>query len=119
MKKFLKYFYLLIFFNLIFLTNGFSLASQANLDENPPFSYVFVNPVEIKNFHKVDENFYRGGQPNDFDIETLSAMGIKTIINLRNPYIFNNGILKQKTLAKHLGMQYYNIPLTPRTPPNA
>ncbi len=39
---------------------------------------------ELPNFHRVNENLYRGAQPKQGGIERLAHLGIKTIINLRD-----------------------------------
>src|SRR5687768_7825461 len=37
----------------------------------------------IKNFGKVDDNYYRGSQPSAVQMEELKRLGVKTIIDLR------------------------------------
>jgi tyrosine-protein phosphatase SIW14 len=62
--------------------------------------------VKIKNFGQMDERFYRGGQPGKKDYKDLAALGIKTVINLREdpePY--------EQPLVESLGMRYINIPM--------
>ena len=39
--------------------------------------------IKIKNFGQMDDRFYRGAQPNEEDYKQLAAIGIKTIIDLR------------------------------------
>jgi protein tyrosine phosphatase (PTP) superfamily phosphohydrolase (DUF442 family) len=39
--------------------------------------------MHIRNFQKVNDWLYRGGQPGHEGIEELAAMGIKTVISLR------------------------------------
>jgi protein tyrosine/serine phosphatase len=62
--------------------------------------------VGIKNFGQMDERFYRGAQPKKQDYKDLAALGIKTVIDLREdsePYA--------KTEAESAGMKYVNIPM--------
>jgi protein tyrosine/serine phosphatase len=60
--------------------------------------------VKVKNFGKMDENFYRGAQPEKDDYKSLADMGIKTIIDLRNdPTDY------EKTEAEAAGLKYVNI----------
>jgi len=69
----------------------------------------------ISNFSKVDDNYYRGAQPNLQSIEYLKKLGIKTIINLRN----ENQIVdsKEKISVLKNGINYVNIPMRPDKPP--
>jgi protein tyrosine phosphatase (PTP) superfamily phosphohydrolase (DUF442 family) len=62
--------------------------------------------VQIKNFGQMDDRFYRGAQPGKKDYKDLAALGIKTIIDLREdpePY--------EQPLVESLGMKYVNIPM--------
>ena len=62
--------------------------------------------VRIKNFGQMDERFYRGAQPKEQDYKDLAALGIKTIIDLREdtePYA--------RPMVESLGMKYVNIPM--------
>jgi protein tyrosine/serine phosphatase len=63
------------------------------------------NPhVKIKNFGQMDERFYRGAQPKEEDYKDLAALGIKTIIDLRDdPEDY------ERPMAEALGMRYVNI----------
>ncbi|HKZ01589.1 MAG TPA: hypothetical protein VJ180_05085, partial [Pyrinomonadaceae bacterium] len=40
--------------------------------------------LKIKNFGQMDERFYRGAQPKEEDYPALAALGINTIIDLRD-----------------------------------
>jgi protein tyrosine/serine phosphatase len=65
-----------------------------------------TNSVRIKNFGQMDGRFYRGAQPGKKDYKDLAALGIKTIIDLREdpePY--------EQPLVESLGMKYVNIPM--------
>jgi len=46
-----------------------------------------VNPPGIRNFGKVNDEYYRGSQPNQIQVAALKAMGVKTIIDLRRDYV--------------------------------
>jgi protein tyrosine phosphatase (PTP) superfamily phosphohydrolase (DUF442 family) len=61
----------------------------------------------IKNFGQMDARFYRGAQPKTReDYEALAAMGIKTVIDLRDdPKEY------EKPFVESLGMKYVNIPM--------
>lgn len=78
--------------------------------------YNLINLITINNFQKIDDTFYRGGQPDIFDIECLKKLGIKTIINLR--YENSNSQSKEKFTALNDGINYINIPMIPFNPPS-
>src|SRR5215471_17479480 len=62
--------------------------------------------VHIKNFGQMDARFYRGAQPGKDDYKDLAALGIKTIIDLReDPEAY------ERPLAESFGMKYVNIPM--------
>ena len=67
-----------------------------------------VTPPGIKNFGKVNDNYYRGSQPNKSQVAALKAMGVKTIIDLRKDYI-----PEARQWAKDAGLNYFNLPLLP------
>jgi protein tyrosine/serine phosphatase len=60
----------------------------------------------IRNFGKVNENYYRGSQPTAEQFAQLKALGIKTVIDLRKDS--RAGAQEQ---VHALGMQYFNLPL--------
>lgn len=52
-----------------------------------PRPATWAQPVEAKgvpNLHKVSDNLYRSAQPTAEGMQTLKAMGIETIVNLRS-----------------------------------
>ncbi len=76
---------------------------------------VFANtPIEqasdaVRHFDQVDENLYRGGQPDLEGFEKLKAMGIKKVINFRA----EEGLhLQEKKQVESLGFEYVQIPWT-------
>jgi tyrosine-protein phosphatase SIW14 len=64
---------------------------------------------ELPNFHCVNENLYRGGQPKTGGLEKLAELGIKTIINLRGD---SDDTRAEGREALRLGMRYFNIPMS-------
>lgn len=64
---------------------------------------------DLPNFHRINENFYRGGQPTEDGIRRLAALGIKTIINFRG---VNRRVLREKRIAEENGLQFLNLPLS-------
>ena len=70
--------------------------------------------VSIKNFGQMDDRFYRGAQPKEGQYQQLAALGIKTIIDLReDPTDY------EKRNAEALGMRYINIPMSDKDYPPA
>ncbi len=63
--------------------------------------------IHIKNFGQLDERFYRGAQPSASDFNDLAALGIKTIIDLRD-----DPTSYEKQAAEAAGMHYVNIPMS-------
>jgi protein tyrosine/serine phosphatase len=68
--------------------------------------------IRIKNFGQMDEYFYRGAQPKPGDYETLAALGIKTIIDLRD-----DATSYEKPEAEAAGIRYVNIPMNDKKKP--
>ncbi|HEY2962227.1 MAG TPA: tyrosine-protein phosphatase, partial [Pyrinomonadaceae bacterium] len=70
--------------------------------------------IKIKNFGQMDDRFYRGAQPKEEDYKQLAAIGIKTIIDLReDPTNY------EKRDAEALGIRYVNIPMSDKDYPQA
>jgi protein tyrosine phosphatase (PTP) superfamily phosphohydrolase (DUF442 family) len=65
----------------------------------------------IKNFGRVNENYYRGSQPTAQEFAKLKTLGIKTVIDLRR-----DSLKEEQGQVVGLGMQYFNIPLKASTP---
>src|SRR5215475_6791663 len=64
---------------------------------------------ELPNFHQVNENLYRGAQPQHGGLKKLSELGIKTVINLRGA---SDDTRKEQADAEASGMHYFNIPMS-------
>ena len=62
----------------------------------------------INNLDRVHDNLYRGAQPNNLGLQALARLGIKTIINLRQP----NDVWPAEAFEAHaLGLTYTNVPM--------
>jgi len=71
--------------------------------------------VHIDNFGKVDDDYYRGAQPDGRDYEDLASLGVKTIIDLTR-----DGRRDEKAIVERAGMSFFRIPLTTsERPPDA
>lgn len=79
----------------LFVSLGVGQRSEAKYDELP-------------NFHRVNEQLYRGAQPKTGGIETLARMGIKTIVNLRND---DENAQAEEVAARAASLRYFNEPL--------
>jgi len=72
--------------------------------------------VDVNNFGQVTDFYYRGGQPRGEDYTQLAAIGVKTIIDLRDdPKDY------ARALTEQAGMKYVNLPLSDKDypPPDA
>jgi protein tyrosine/serine phosphatase len=90
-------------------TQANDAASLLSGDVTRPSS--FPN-VKIKNFGQMDEHFYRGAQPKPEDYKTLAALGIKTMIDLRD-----DPTSYEKREAEAAGMKYVNIAMSDKDKP--
>ena len=79
-----------------------------------PIRAITPDSISIYNFAKVNNRYYRGGQPIGEHYADLAAIGVKTIVNLTND---SDGRAEEKALAEQYGMRYINIPMTTRKAP--
>jgi protein tyrosine/serine phosphatase len=69
--------------------------------------------ITIKNFGKMDDYFYRGAQPKPGDYAALAALGVKTIIDLRDdPTDY------EKPDAESAHIRYVNIAMSDKRKPS-
>jgi protein tyrosine phosphatase (PTP) superfamily phosphohydrolase (DUF442 family) len=68
---------------------------------------------QIRNFDKVDARVFRGGQPTEEGFQHLAQLGVKTVIDLREP----DHARKEERMVTRAGMTYVNVPMTGLTPP--
>lgn len=71
--------------------------------------------THVRNFDRVNERVFRGGEPSLVGLQELGAMGVKIDIDLREP---GEGIEVEKRAAEKLNMKYVNIPLSPFSAPS-
>jgi tyrosine-protein phosphatase SIW14 len=74
------------------------------------------DPSGVVNFHQVNDHVYRGAQPSLKGIEELAKLGVKTIIDLREP---GGRADHEKQAVEALGMQYVHVPLNGYRAPTA
>ena len=104
--------------SLILISNTLLSANAECFQDNNAQVNIISHSIKASHFIQIDNNYYRGGQPDEEDFKNFAKLGIKTVINLRHPYYFNKeGILKQKAIANGLGMTYINIPMYQYKPP--
>ena len=89
------------------VVSAFTLLAVAQAAETPA-----RHKVRVKNFGCVNENFYRGAQPEKGDYEDLAAMGVKTIIDLQR-----EGEAGEQRMVEAAGMKFYRIPMSDKEPP--
>jgi len=70
----------------------------------------------LPNFYKVDDHVYRGGQPTDDGLKDLAALGIKTVIDLRE--IGEHSQAQEEKLVTSLDMRYISVPMKGMSTPN-
>lgn len=63
--------------------------------------------VQIKNFGRINDNYYRGAQPENRDYADLATLGVKTVIDLTR-----DGRPDEPGFVEAAGMKFYRIPLT-------
>ena len=68
--------------------------------------------VDIDNFGRVTDVYYRGAQPSERDYATLKAFGITTVIDLQA-----DGVRLEPSRVEAAGMKFYRIPMTTHVPP--
>jgi protein tyrosine/serine phosphatase len=64
---------------------------------------------DLPNLYKVGTGIYRGGQPTEAGIIQLKALGIRTVINLRDD---DDRAKKEGDWARSAGLNFINIPLS-------
>lgn len=64
---------------------------------------------DLPNLYKVNTGLYRGGQPTEAGIKQIKALGIKTVIDLRDD---DDRARKEGEWARSAGLTFINIPLS-------
>jgi uncharacterized protein (TIGR01244 family) len=68
-----------------------------------------VADVPIARFHQVDEHLYRGAQPDELGLTRLHALGVRTVINIRDEG--DAAVADERRIAESLGMRFVHIPI--------
>jgi tyrosine-protein phosphatase SIW14 len=64
--------------------------------------------LDLPNFHQVNAQLYRGGQPKTGGLQKLKELGVKTVVNLRGE---DDQARSEGAEARSLGLRYYSIAL--------
>jgi protein tyrosine/serine phosphatase len=72
-----------------------------------------LSNIHIDNFGRINDNYFRGGQPKGQDYSDLAALGIKTVINLTS----DDAAHDEEAMTKRSGMTYFQIPMTTHKQP--
>jgi protein tyrosine/serine phosphatase len=72
--------------------------------------------IRIDNFARVNDSYFRGGQPVGDDYADLATLGVKTVINLIGDADLDE--MEQSSVEQH-GMRYVRIPMSTRKAPTA
>jgi tyrosine-protein phosphatase SIW14 len=75
---------------------------------------VDLSSIDIDNFGRVNERYYRGAQPDAGDWADLKALGIRMVIDLQK-----DGDTGEQGLVEQAGMSFHRIPMTTHEPPAA
>src|SRR5436305_14902641 len=70
--------------------------------------------VDIDNFGKINDHYYRGAQPKSRNYEQLAAIGVKTIVDLRD-----DAKGSSRSDAERAGLHYITLPLKDKQSPQA
>jgi uncharacterized protein (TIGR01244 family) len=63
----------------------------------------------VPNFHQVNQNIYRGGQPTAEGWNSLAKLGVKTIVDLRLED--EHSAQAEQRAVEAAGMRYINVPM--------
>jgi protein tyrosine/serine phosphatase len=83
------------------------LASLTFAAENPA--------AHVRNFGEVNEHLFRGAEPSLAGLQELAGMGVKMVIDLREP---GGGTEFERQQVEKLGMKYVNVPFRPFSAPS-
>lgn len=73
-----------------------------------------LSNIAIKNFGCINENYYRGAQPQTQDYASLASFGIKTVIDLQR-----DGDPNEQRLVESNGMKFIRFRMTTTDRPDA
>ena len=71
-----------------------------------------ASSIKNKNFGQMEDRLYRGAQPKEEDYASLAAMGIHTVVDLRD-----DATSYERAAVEAAGMRYVNIPMDDKSYP--
>ena len=71
--------------------------------------------VQIDNFGRINEHYYRGALPHEADYPALARLGVKTMIDLTD----DDGDGNEQHLAETAGMKFFKLAMNTRVVPTA
>ena len=100
---------------LSFLLAGSSVVpAAADNGQAAAIATVDLLSIDIDNFGRVNEHYYRGAQPDADDWADLKALGIRMVIDLQK-----EGDPGERGFVEQAGMSFQRIPMTTHEPPTA
>jgi len=82
---------------------------------SPAAASADLSTIKIDNFGRVNDNYYRGAQPEGGDYADLALLGVKTLVDLTG----DDTDVNERGLVERAGMQYIHMPMTTHEPPTA
>ena len=106
----------LVFFALVatfvFASAVSSLADSDRKSRKASEAQSTLVTCDVENFGKVNDHYYRGAQPEEGQYEQLKALGVRTVIDLRDdPKEY------AKSKAESAGLRYINLPMSDKKYP--
>ncbi len=103
----------LVVVTLLTVSPSLSIAAAERQSEVAARRAVDVATIDIDNFGRINEKYYRGEQPEGRDYTDLAALGIRTVIDLQADGENHD----ERQLVEAAGMTFVRIPMTTRVPP--
>ncbi|MER3429242.1 MAG: hypothetical protein C4334_14345 [Pyrinomonas sp.] len=88
--------------------DGVSVAAPQTDRSRVPAAITEADEDALPNFDRVDDHLFRGAQPKTRGLALLAAMGIRTVINLRDD---DEKAERERIVVQSLGMRYFNVPM--------
>lgn len=92
----------------VLLTTGCA-GTKVSVGDRPASWAEKINTTGLSNLYKVDSNVYRSEQPNEKEMFAISALGIKTVLNLRHIRRDNRKAKKTDLILKSVPMNTWTI----------
>lgn len=93
----------------VLVTLGFTGCSRSDWHED--LSVQDAEVGTLNNSSRFGDQIYFGAQPSEEDFVALSAMGIKTVVNLRTEAEMADLGFDEEAVAHEAGLNYLNIPI--------